>query len=155
MPGQDPSACMTLGVQGCQSPELTTQDGRALIAPLAELGARVIVVTGETDRFELAACLEAGAIGVASKKESIASVIAKVCRALDGEPVTALPEQEELLSGLRHHRLSERSRMSVFSHLTRREQAVLLAEAEEERQAADTELNRVLQSLGVSEVSHV
>ena len=35
------------------------------------------------------------------------------------------------------------------------EAVVLLAEAEEERQAADTELNRVLQSLGVSEVSHV
>ena len=103
------------------------QTGRDLIGPLNELGARVIVVTGETDRFELAECLEAGAVGVASKKESIASVIDKVCRALDGEPVTALHEREELLSGLRHHRLSERSRMSVFSHLTRREQAVLAA----------------------------
>ena len=90
----------------------------------------MIVVTGETDRFELAACLEAGAIGVASKKESIASVIDKVRRALEGEPVTALPEREEMLSDLRHHRSSERSRLSAFEHLTRREQAVLASVVE-------------------------
>jgi len=106
------------------------QNGRDLIGPLVGLGSRVIVVTGETDRFELAQCLEAGAAGVASKKESIASVIDKVRRALEGEPVTALPEREEMLSDLRHHRSSERSRLSAFEHLTRREQAVLASVVE-------------------------
>jgi DNA-binding NarL/FixJ family response regulator len=103
------------------------QDGRDLIAPLAALGATVIVVTGETDRFELAACIEAGAAGVASKKESMSFVIDKVRRALRGEAVTATGEREELLSLLRDHRRSERSRLLPFAHLTRREQAVLAA----------------------------
>ncbi|HMC53257.1 MAG TPA: response regulator transcription factor [Acidimicrobiales bacterium] len=137
------------------------QNGRDLIGPLVELGARVIVVTGETDRIELAACLEAGATGVASKKEGLASLIDKVRRAVDGQPVTALQERDELLSRLRNHRRSERSRLSAFSHLTPRERAVLAAlvegkpaetiahESSVSMATVRTQIHSMLQKLGV------
>src|SRR5437868_475206 len=41
--------------------------GYDLIGPLRELGAQVMVLTGSTDRIELAKCLESGALGIASK----------------------------------------------------------------------------------------
>src|SRR2546428_704485 len=51
--------------------------GRDLIRPLMELGATVLVLTGVTDRLELARCLEAGAVGVVSKAEPFATVLEK------------------------------------------------------------------------------
>src|SRR3989442_1770533 len=62
--------------------------GRDLIRPLIGLGATVLVLTRLTDRVELARCLEAGAVGAASKAESFSSVLDKIRRAAKGEMVT-------------------------------------------------------------------
>ena len=65
--------------------------GYDLIAPLRELGAQVLVLTGTTDRMELARCLEAGALGIASKANGFASVLDQIRRAAAGETVTRSP----------------------------------------------------------------
>ena len=45
----------------------TAGDGLGLVGPLRERGARVLVVSGSTDRPRLASCLELGAVGVLPK----------------------------------------------------------------------------------------
>jgi DNA-binding NarL/FixJ family response regulator len=99
--------------------------GLALIAPLTAEGARVVMCTGTTDRLELARCVEAGAIGLASKRDAFDGLLEMVRRALHGEQLLAAGEREELLAELHRHRVSERDRLAPFSSLTRREEAVL------------------------------
>ena len=43
--------------------------GLPLIAPLVAEEPRVVILTGVTDRIELAACVEAGAYGLGSKAQ--------------------------------------------------------------------------------------
>jgi len=99
--------------------------GLALIAPLTNEGARVVMCTGTTDRLELARCVEAGAIGLASKRDAFDDLLDIVRRALAGEQLLHAGEREELLTDLHHHRLAERDRLAPFRLLTRREESVL------------------------------
>ncbi len=46
-------------------------DSLPMIEPLRRLGAQVLVLTGTTDPRSLGACLEAGALGIVSKGESL------------------------------------------------------------------------------------
>jgi two-component system, NarL family, nitrate/nitrite response regulator NarL len=101
--------------------------GVDLIAPLRELGTEVLMLTGETDRVQLARCVEAGAIGLASKAEPFGDLLEKLLRVLRGESALPLPERAALLEGLREHRLAEADRMAPFADLTPREQSVLAA----------------------------
>jgi DNA-binding NarL/FixJ family response regulator len=100
-------------------------DGRALIRPLIELGATVLVLTGLTDRLELARCLEAGAVGVVSKGEPFASVLEKIQRAADGEAVTPVNDRTRYLIELQAHRRTDAARMASFEALSPRERDVL------------------------------
>jgi two-component system, NarL family, nitrate/nitrite response regulator NarL len=99
--------------------------GRDLIPPLIGLGARVLVLSGVTDRIELARCLEAGAVGLASKAETFASVLDKVRRAAAGETVTPVGDRALYVAELQDHRSAERARTAPFEALTRREKQVL------------------------------
>jgi DNA-binding NarL/FixJ family response regulator len=99
--------------------------GLALVAPLAAGGSRVVMCTGTTDRLELARCVEAGAIGLASKRDAFDGLLEMVRGALAGEQLIAPGERQELLAELHRHRLAERDRLAPFQALTRREEAVL------------------------------
>ena len=99
--------------------------GYDLIGPLRELGAQVVVLTGTTDRMELARCLEAGALGVASKANGFANVLDQVRRAAVGEMVTPITERTQLLSDLLAHRRATEKRLAPFEALSARERDVL------------------------------
>jgi len=101
--------------------------GLPLIEPLRARGAHVVILTGSTDRLELAACLEAGALGLASKAESVDEVLEKFFAAADGQATPTDHERQQLLAELRAHRSAERDRLSAFDRLTPRERAVLSA----------------------------
>ena len=101
--------------------------GLPFIAPLRAAGACVVILTGSTNRLELAACIEEGALGLASKAESFDDVLAKFFAAAEGRPSPGPNEREQLLAELRAHRASEHQRLGAFERLTPRERAVLAA----------------------------
>ncbi|HVW34660.1 MAG TPA: response regulator transcription factor [Acidimicrobiia bacterium] len=99
--------------------------GYDLIAPLRDLGADVLVLTGTTDRIMLARCLKAGALGVASKAAGFANVLDEVRRAAAGETVTPVTVRAQLLSELADHRRATDRRRAPFEALSARERDVL------------------------------
>ncbi len=99
--------------------------GYDLIGPIRELGADVLVLTGTTDRLELARCLEAGALGIASKAHGFAGVLDQVRRAAEGQPVTPITERTQLLADLSAHRRAAERRRAPFEALSGRERDVL------------------------------
>jgi DNA-binding NarL/FixJ family response regulator len=99
--------------------------GYDLIGPLRELGAEVIVLTGTVDRLDLARCLEAGALGIASKANGFGNVLEQIRRAADGECVTPITEKAQLLADLAAHRRAEDKRHAPFEALSLRERDVL------------------------------
>ena len=139
-----------------------TTDGKELIAPLNNLGARVVMLTGVTDRTELAQCFEAGAAGVASKAESFDEVMGKITRALDGLPVNIRAERDEMLAELRRTRQARTERLAVFERLSPREREVFVmimagksAEAISEESFVSlttvrSQIRAILQKLGVN-----
>ncbi len=104
--------------------------GVDLVEPLRSLGARVLVLTGSTDRLVHARCLEAGAVGVASKAEPFDQLLDAIRRAARGEPAMGRNRREELLGELRRDRAERLERMAPFERLTPKEASVLLALAE-------------------------
>ena len=99
--------------------------GYDLIAPLRELGAEVLVLTGTTDRIDLARCLEAGALGLASKANGFGNVLDQIRRAAEGETVTPVTERAQLLADLAAHRRAAQRRQAPFEALSARERDVL------------------------------
>jgi DNA-binding NarL/FixJ family response regulator len=99
--------------------------GYDLIGPLRELGAEVLVLTGSTDRIELAKCLESGAVGLASKTHGFGNVLDQIRRAADGETVTPVTERAQLLADLSAHRRATEQRLAPFEGLSARERDVL------------------------------
>ncbi|MDQ1501926.1 MAG: two-component system, NarL family, nitrate/nitrite response regulator NarL [Actinomycetota bacterium] len=99
--------------------------GYDLIGPLRELGAEVLVLTGTTDRIELARCLEAGALGIASKTHGFGHVLDQIRRAAGGETVTPVTERAQLLADLSTHRRATEQRQAPFEVLSARERNVL------------------------------
>jgi DNA-binding NarL/FixJ family response regulator len=104
--------------------------GMDLVAPLRELGTRVLVLTGSNDRLVHARCLEAGAAGVASKAEPFDRLLGTVRRAAQGQPAIGRLRREELLDELRRSRAAKTARLAPFDRLTPKEASVLLALAE-------------------------
>lgn len=104
--------------------------GVDLVEPLRTLGPRVLVLTGSTDRIVHARCLEAGAVGVASKADPFDQLLDAIRRAARGEPAMGRRRREELLDELRRHRAAQSERLAPFERLTPKEAAVLLALAE-------------------------
>ena len=105
-------------------------DGSALVRPLTDTGARVLVVTGVTDRCRLAATVEQGAVGLVSKSEPFDVLLDTVLRLARGEQVFGQDSCQQLLIELRRHRTVERARRQPFEQLTPREQQVLSALAD-------------------------
>ena len=100
-------------------------DGMDLIGPLTGVGARVVVVTGVTDRARLGACIEAGATGVLSKADGFECLVGAVQRAVEGRPVLPEHERQALLAEAQSRRRVDHERLAPFERLSPREQAVL------------------------------
>ena len=96
-----------------------------LIAPLEQMGALVMMVTGVTDRVRLAECLEAGAIGLVSKSTPFEQLVASVQEVAELGNLVRPEQRHELLSELRRQRASDQERLAPFERLTAREQDVL------------------------------
>jgi DNA-binding NarL/FixJ family response regulator len=99
--------------------------GVDLIRPIAQLGLRVVMLTGETDTIKLAQCVEAGAIGIISKKEPFEQLMYHVSDVVTGRVILSLGARERMLADLREYRSSEHNRLAPFERLTVRESEVL------------------------------
>jgi len=99
--------------------------GLELVRPMIDLGASVLVLTGATDRLELARCLEAGAAGVAGNEESFASLVETIARAVGGQVVTPINDRCRYLIELDDFRRVVKQQMAPFEALTPREREVL------------------------------
>ncbi len=103
----------------------TLGNARSLISPLSAKGAEIVVVTGDTDHYEIAGCIADGAACVLGKDISFEVFVSTIIRVLDGETVVALSRREELIDLWRSHELSKRLALEPFNHLTPREEEVL------------------------------
>lgn len=100
--------------------------GLDLVGPLTEAGARVLMMTGVVDRLRLAACIEAGVVGIISKTGDFSALVDAVRRTVAGERVLRDDQRRALLEELGAHRRVERARLAPFAGLTPREEAVLM-----------------------------
>ena len=100
-------------------------DGVQLIPALRSRDARVLVVTGTTDRLRIAAAVEAGAMGYVGKHQPFDVLLATLLRAVDGQQVLDPCERHELLTSLRTHRRDAQRRLAPFQQLTPKETQVL------------------------------
>lgn len=96
-----------------------------MIGPLRDLGASVVMVTGETNRVALAECVEAGAVGLVHKSEPFDAFIDAVARTAELRVTLSRRERDELLRTLADHRAADRERNEPFDQLTVREQQIL------------------------------
>jgi two-component system nitrate/nitrite response regulator NarL len=108
-------------------------DGVALVAPLTQLGARVLVVSGTTDRLRLAETLEKGAVGFLSKQAPFEQLLSTVLDVVAQRPVLSTARRYELIAELRSARVARGKDLAPFKTLTRRERAVLDALAHGQR----------------------
>ena len=99
--------------------------GATLVRPFTAAGIRVLVVSGSTDRLEVAAALEAGAVGYVCKSEPFDVLLDTAARAAAGEPVFGAAERQSLLTELRRHRAAVIADRDRFDRLTPRERQVL------------------------------
>jgi two-component system, NarL family, nitrate/nitrite response regulator NarL len=100
-------------------------DGMRLIAPLAKVGANVVVVTASTDRARWGEAIQCGARTVLSKGQPLSRVLATVRRINEGQPVMTFEEREDLLRTWHQQRSEHQVTMAKLSRLTARESQVL------------------------------
>ena len=105
----------------------TAGDGLGLVGPLRERGARVLVVSGSTDRPRLASCLELGAVGVLPKSTPYERLVDAVMDIAAGRPVISETDRHAMLTELRAWRKRQRHELAPFETLTARESQVLAA----------------------------
>jgi DNA-binding NarL/FixJ family response regulator len=135
--------------------------GVDLVAPLRQTGAEIVMLTAETRRTVLAACLEAGATGWIGKNTFLDEVVGTLTDVLAGKPLIGQTIREGMIDELRIERASAKRALTPFERLTMREREVLAAlvdglSAEEiaEHQfvaltTVRSQIRAVLQKLGV------
>lgn len=101
--------------------------GVPLIRPLRDLGATVVVVTGETSRARLGECVAAGAHGLLTKSVPFDRLVEAVKDAAEGRVLLTDAERDALLGEMRREHEAMRQRERPFARLTARERAVLAA----------------------------
>ncbi|HEY5247763.1 MAG TPA: response regulator, partial [Dermatophilaceae bacterium] len=83
-------------------------DGAALVKPLTELGARVLVVSGTTDRLRLAETVERGAVGFLSKTAPFDELLSTVLNVVAQRSVLSTTRRYELMAELRAARAARK-----------------------------------------------
>jgi two-component system nitrate/nitrite response regulator NarL len=133
-----------------------------LIPRLRAAGIDVVVLTGETDRATLGACIEAGASALVEKRLSFDELVDRLRRIIAGDAAMAACERVELLTTLNERRRDDQARLEQFTRLTAREAEVLarlMHGLSAEEVAADTyvsiatvrsHIRAILQKLGVN-----
>ncbi|MEX0659108.1 MAG: response regulator transcription factor [Egibacteraceae bacterium] len=101
--------------------------GLPLIRPLRDLGATVVVVTGETDRARLGECVQAGAHGLLAKSAPFDVLLDAVKGAAEARTLLTDAERDALLGDLRREHAAADQRQRPFTRLTAREREVLAA----------------------------
>ena len=99
--------------------------GIDLIKPLCAIGAAVVMLTAQSRRAILAACLEQGAAGWIGKDAFLDEVVASLRDVNDGTPLIGCAAREAMLDELRIERAGVRRALSPFERLTARERDVL------------------------------
>lgn len=110
---------LDLNLDGCKDA------GLALIEPIREFGATVVMLTGETDLYLLASCLQAGAVGWIGKQAKLDEVICGVSDALAGRPLVGATQKEQMLNELRIRQTKGANSLTKFQRLTQSERNVL------------------------------
>jgi DNA-binding NarL/FixJ family response regulator len=135
--------------------------GIDLVEPLRATGAEVVMLTAETRRGVLAACLEEGAAGWIGKDTFLDEVVAALNDVLAGTPLIGCAAREAMIDELRIERAGLRKALTPFERLTLREREVLaaLVDGMSAEEIADTQfvalttvrsqIRSVLQKLGV------
>ena len=111
-------------------------DGADLVQPLTELGARVLVVSGTTDRLRLAETLELGAVGFLSKQEPFEQLLSTILAVAAQRPVLSTALRYQLLAELRTARTARSKDLAPFTALTPKERVVLSAMTQGQRAEA-------------------
>ncbi len=101
------------------------RSGLPMVAPLAELGAKVVLFTASNDPMLLAEGLRAGAEAVVDKATPFHRLVAALGELAAGNPLMTEAEREALLAVLDAHLAQERARLHPFQALTEREAQVL------------------------------
>lgn len=96
-----------------------------LIKPLRELGASVVMMTGQHDHARLGECVEAGALGIVAKSSPFHHLVAAVKEASELRDLLSPAERDELLAEMRRQHTEMEDRRKPFAHLTARERQVL------------------------------
>ena len=108
-------------------------DGLSLVQPLTELGARVLIVSGTTDRLRLAETVEQGAVGFLSKLAPFDLLLNTVLDVVAQRPVLSTARRYELMAELLSSRAARGRDLAPFTTLTPRERSVLVALAQGQR----------------------
>ncbi|MEX1164733.1 MAG: response regulator transcription factor [Nitriliruptor sp.] len=96
-----------------------------LIGRCVDAGARVLMLTAVKDRARLAACIEAGAVGVVSKSQPLEDLVTAITEVMERGTSLSDTERQSWLADLRQHRSQEVERFEPFERLTERERQVL------------------------------
>ena len=105
-------------------------DGSTLVAPFAEAGCRVLVVSASTDADQISRALENGAVGVLSKAAPFQQLLDTALAAARGEQVMSSVERCRLIDEARARRTARSEAVAPFERLSGREAQVLRAIAE-------------------------
>ena len=100
-------------------------NGVDLVRPLVGAGARVVIMSGDTNRPRLGACVEAGASGIVPKASKFDDLVQAVQRSVEARDLLPESERQGLLADLRESRRASHQRLAPFASLSPREQAVL------------------------------
>ena len=99
--------------------------GVPMIAPLVDLGAKVLLFTASNDPPLIVASLRAGAEAVVDKAMSFEKVVATLRLVAEGGELMPSDEREALIEALDQQSAGQRDRLRPFAELTDREAHVL------------------------------
>jgi DNA-binding NarL/FixJ family response regulator len=114
-------------------------EGATLVAPLQDLGVKVLVVTGLGDPGRVSAAIEAGADGIVARSAPVVELVAAARQLVGGASVIGEAARIEVEAALRRQGQREHASRRVHRQLTAREREVLtrLADGETVKAIAD------------------
>ncbi len=98
--------------------------GASLVGPIVSSGTAVLVLTGESTSDTWGYCLQAGALDVVSKGESLDSIVESIERACAGLGTDA-QRRHRLVEDSQRNRQNQQQLLEPFAELTSRETVIL------------------------------